>query len=47
MSAGKISWMIDENDWMTIIKVDVWHSPLPPRGRMPPSHGSSTCRNIK
>ena len=29
MSAGKISWMIDENDWMTIIKVDglAFHTP--------------------
>ena len=22
MSTGKISWMIDDNDWLTIIKVD-------------------------
>ena len=32
MSAGKISWMIDENDWMTIIKVDGLAFPSPAEG---------------
>ena len=32
MSAGKISWMIDENDWMTIIKIDGLAFPEPTNG---------------
>jgi len=32
MSAGKISWMIDENDFMTIIKVDGLAFPTPVNG---------------
>ena len=32
MSAGKISWMIDENDFMTIIKVDGLAFPPPING---------------
>ena len=32
MSAGKISWMIDEKDWMTIIKIDGLAFPEPPNG---------------
>ena len=32
MSAGKISWMIDENDFMTIIKVDGLAFPTPING---------------
>ena len=32
MSAGKISWMIDEKDWMTIIKIDGIAFPEPTNG---------------
>ena len=32
MSAGKISWMIDENDFMTIIKIDGLAFPPPING---------------
>jgi len=32
MSTGKISWMIDENDFMTIIKVDGLAFPTPING---------------
>jgi len=32
VSAGKISWMIDENDWLTIIKVDGLAFPAPVNG---------------
>ena len=32
MSAGKISWMIDEKDWMTIIKIDGLAFPEPTNG---------------
>ena len=32
MSAGKISWTIDRNDWMTIIKVDGLAFPVPSNG---------------
>ena len=32
MSTGKISWMIDEKEWMTIIKVDGLAFPEPING---------------
>ena len=32
MSTGKISWMIDEKDWMTIIKIDGLAFPEPTNG---------------
>ena len=32
MSTGKISWMIDEKEWMTIIKVDGLAFPEPANG---------------
>lgn len=32
MSTGKISWMIDDHDWMTIIKVDGLAFPTIPEG---------------
>jgi hypothetical protein len=35
VSAGRISWVIDEQDWMTIVKVDGLAFPAPAQGEDP------------